>query len=229
MATAVGGEERELLRHALRFPRGRYEAARAAQLSGIPKSTLYDWVRERVLVPDFHRASPMRWSYRDLVYLRLLTRLRQHGMERDAAAERVRLVRGLAAAGEVDRIRLTDRGLLLPGETHDRLTGEAVLADLVELVDTFDLLEPIAGVNTGRLWGPNLVKPTEHTFISPDVLGGEPCIEGTRIPTASVHALVARRKMNTGQVVALYPQLTPTWVEEAVGLEREMRERQAAA
>lgn len=229
MTTAVGGDERQLLRHALRFPRGRYEAARAAQLSGIPRSTLYDWVRERVLVPDFHRASPMRWSYRDLVYLRLLARLRQHGMERDDAAERVRLVRRLAAAGEVESVRLTHRGLLLPGETHDRLTGEAVLADLAELIDSFDLLEPIAGVNTGRLWEPNLVKPTEHTFISPDVLGGEPCIEGTRIPTASVHALVAHRGMNTTQVVALYPQLTPTWVDEAIGLERDMRARPAAA
>lgn len=229
VATRVGRDERELLRHALRFPRGRYEAARAAQLSGIPKSTVYDWVRERVLVPDFRRATPMRWSYRDLVYLRLLARLRQHGMPREAAAERVRLVRQVAADERVDEVRLTRHGLLLPGERHDRLTGEAVLAELVELIDRFDLLEPIAGVSTGRLWGPNLVRPTDHTFISPAVLGGEPCIEGTRIPTASVYTLVDGRRMSAAQVVVLYPQLAEDRVEEAVDLERRMRERKPAA
>lgn len=227
--TVVGRDERALLRHALRFPRGRYQAARAAQLSGIPKSTVYDWVRERVLVPDFHRAAPMRWSYRDLVYLRLLARLRQHGMPREAAAERVRLVRGVAADEGVDEVRLTRHGLLLPGESHDRLTGEGVLAELVELIDRFDLLEPIAGVNTDRLWGPNLVKPTDHTFIAPAVLGGEPCIEDTRIPTASVYTLVHGRGMTATQVTVLYPQITEDRVEEAVDLERRMRVRKSAA
>lgn len=65
--------------------------------------------------------------------------------------------------------------------------------------------------------------------MSPWVLGGEPCIGGTRIPTASVLALVERRGMSTGQVIVLYPQLTSEGVDEAVWLERKMRERQAAA
>lgn len=225
----VGRDERQLLRYALRFPRGRYEAKRAAHLSGIPKSTIYDWARERVLVPDFYGATPMRWSYRDLVYLRLLARLRQHGMPREPAAERVRLVRAIAADEALDEVRLTRHGLLLPGETHDRLTGEAVFADLVELTDRFDLLEPIAGVSTGRLWGPNLVRPTDHTFISPGVLGGEPCIEDTRVTTGSMYTLVAGRGMSATQVVVLYPQLAEDRVEEAVGLERRMRERKSAA
>lgn len=229
MSNATGTEEREILRHALRFPRGRYEARRAAQLSGIPERTVYDWAQEDVLAPDFHRANPMRWSYRDLVYLRLLARLRAHGMNRGDASERVRLVRELAASGDVAEVRITHRGLLLPGEEHDRLTGEAVLADLAGLTDRFDLLEPVAGVNTDRLWGPNLVKPTDHTFISPWVLGGEPCLEGTRVPTASILALVDHRDMTTTQVVVLYPQLTAEGVEDAVGLERRMRERRPAA
>ena len=60
-------------------------------------------------------------------------------MPREAAAQRVRLVRQVAADKGVDEVRLTRDGLLLPGERHDRLTGEAVLADLVELIDRFDL------------------------------------------------------------------------------------------
>ncbi|HZL05239.1 MAG TPA: DUF433 domain-containing protein [Coriobacteriia bacterium] len=230
VTAVMGAEGREVLRHALRFPRGRYEARRAAQLSGIPERTVYDWAQEGILVSDFYRADPMRWSYRDLVYLRLLARFRAHGMPRDKAAERVRLVRGLASNdGRLDEVRITDRGLLLPGETHDRLTGEAVLGDLAELTTRFDLLAPIAGVDTEHLWGPNLVKPSDHTFISPAVLGGEPCLDGTRIPTASVHALVEGRGMSNAQVVVLYPQLTEEGVEDAVDIERRMRERKPAA
>jgi uncharacterized protein (DUF433 family) len=228
--TALGDEERAVLRHALRFPRGRYDARRAGQLSGIPERTVYDWAHQGVLVPDFHRATPTRWSYRDLVFLRLLARFRAHGMPRDSAAGRVRLVRGLAAAGgDVDEVRITDRSLLLPGEDHDRLTGEQVLGDLEELTARFDLLAPMPGAEAEHLWGPNLVKPTAMTFISPGVLGGEPCIEGMRIATASVHALVHDRGMSTAQVVVLYPQLTEDGVKESVDLERRMRERKTAA
>lgn len=229
MSNAATSSERELLRHALRFPRGRYETARAAQLSGLPERTVYDWARNRVLVPDYARAKPLRWSYRDLVYLRLLARCRAHGMGRDKASEHVKLVRKLAASGSLQEVRLAGRGLLLPGETHDRLTGEAVLDDLAALTERFDLLEPIEGVSTGSLWGPNLIKPSEHTFISPWVLGGEPCVHGTRVPTASVLALVQLRGMSTDQILVLYPQLTPEGVDEAVWLERRMREPRAAA
>lgn len=229
MGSATDREERGLLRHALRFPRGRYEASRASQLSGLPERTVYDWAHNRILVPDSPRARPIRWSYRDLVYLRLLARLRSLGMRRDMASARVSLVRRAAAGGDVDEVRLTNRGLFLPGETHDRLSGEAVFEDLVELTERFDLLEPVEGVSTGRLWGPNLIKPSDHTFISPWVLGGEPCIDGSRVPTASVLALVEMRGLSTDDVLVLYPQLTSAGVAEAVSLERRLRGWQAAA
>ncbi len=227
MGSATNSGERELLRHALRFPRGRYEAARAAQLSGLPERTVYDWARNRVLLPDFPHARPMRWSYRDLVYLRLLAKLRSLRMPRDAASQRVALVRHIAAGGDVDEVHLTGRGLFLPGESHDRLSGEAVLYELAELTDRFDLLEPIEGVSTGQLWGPNLVKPTDHTFISPWVLGGEPCIDESRVPTASVLVLVELRGMAPDDVLVLYPQLSAEGITEAVELERRLRSQQS--
>lgn len=222
-------EERELLRHALRFPRGRYEATRAAQLSGLPSRTVYDWAQNRVLVPDLWNARPMRWSYRDLVYLRLLARLRSRGMQRDEASARVALVRGRAEGEDIDAVRLTGRSIFLPGELHDPVSGEGVFEDLLELTERFDLLEPIEGVSAGQLWGPNLIKPSDHTFISPWVLGGEPCIEGSRVPTASVLALVELRGMSPDQVLVLYPQLTLDGVNEALWLERRLRGEKAAA
>jgi len=64
--------ERRTIAFSLRHARGRYAVERTAQLSGVPKSTCYDWRREGILVPDYSSASPVMWSYRDLVLLRLL-------------------------------------------------------------------------------------------------------------------------------------------------------------
>src|SRR5829696_8281996 len=76
MNTPTGRIAADVVLHALRHPRGRYAADRAAQLSGIPRSTLYDWQRADVYVPDFAGGSPMAWSYRDLVFVRVLAWLR---------------------------------------------------------------------------------------------------------------------------------------------------------
>src|SRR5687768_10711416 len=50
--------EREDLLHALRVPRGRYNAERTAQLSGVPERTVYHWATSGVLVPDFADSAP---------------------------------------------------------------------------------------------------------------------------------------------------------------------------
>lgn len=64
--------ERALVLRALRYPRGRYRAERASQLSAIPARTLHDWATADVLVPDWFAAKPRGWSYRDVIYARLL-------------------------------------------------------------------------------------------------------------------------------------------------------------
>jgi uncharacterized protein (DUF433 family) len=46
-------------------------------------------------------------------------------------------------------------------------------------------------------------------------MAGVPCIRGTRIPVASIVAMVAER-MTAEQVLAEYPQLTADDIEEAL-------------
>jgi uncharacterized protein (DUF433 family) len=220
-----GLDDRVPLLDAFRIPRGRYKAERAAQLSGIPERTIYDWARHGVLVPDFSHATPKRWSYRDLVYLRLLVRLRTLSMDRDAASLRVAQTRGLLARGEVPvgSLHIARTGIYLPGESHDRVTGQETISELLALTERFDLLAPLEGVSDRPLYGPDLVYPSEYTYISPWVMGGEPCINETRIPTATVMALVELRGLTSGDVLTLYPSLTTAGVEDAVALERRLR------
>jgi uncharacterized protein (DUF433 family) len=59
-------------------------------------------------------------------------------------------------------------------------------------------------------------------------MGREPCVDSTRVPSASILALVEQRGLNTAQIVRLYPRLSDAGVEDAVELERRMRHTRAA-
>jgi uncharacterized protein (DUF433 family) len=231
MAIELTEAERKAISYALRHPRGRYAAERASQLSGVPRSTIYDWRREQVFAPDFTHAQPVMWSYRDLVLLRLLAWLRQGGMPRPVAAQKVGLVRAhLSSGSEVRFIRATARDVILRGaddavfeDDRDNLLPST---DFYDLLATFDLHEPIDELRSARrgpVWAPHLVTPSAHSFISPSVLAGDPCIERTRIPTSAIHALHTERDLPVAAIVDLYPGLTVQAAEGAIDLERRLR------
>ncbi len=231
---ALTDDDRVLIRRALRRPRGHYPAERAGQLSGIPARTLYDWASHDVMVPDWADASPRAWSYRDLIYARLLAWLRSKGVDRVRAARRVADVRRRVVEDHVDPALHGDGRVVLFGfEDVDRLTGQQVFDGLTPFLDVFDIAEPIEGVATAALWGPNLVRPSSRTFISPWVVGGEPCIDSSRVPTASVYALHKERSLGADRIAALYPGVSVASVKDAIKLEESLRkarsERRASA
>ncbi len=219
----------KIVMYALRHARGRYENLRTSQLSGIPRSTIYEWRRNRIFVPDFDQESPAAWSYRDLVYLRLLAWLRQAGMERNTAAEQVRTVKQQVASGRELRFLFASKTLLVADEERtNRVSGQSLLPfdDLFGLFRTFNLLEPVAELGGGelrRLWAPDLVTPSSFTFISPWIMAGDPCIAQTRIPTASIHALREERGLASAEIVDLYPGLAIEAADDAYVLERRLR------
>lgn len=222
---ALTNDEQQLVLFAFRHPRGRYSAERAGQLFGVPARMLYDWAKADVLVPDSAGSKPKAWSYRDLGFARLLAWLRQQGQDRSKAAERVAELRRMMAdaAQQVSEVRADGSIVLLGEETVDRLTGEQVFDGMDSFLAVFDLLEPIAELGRKRLWGPDLLAPTPLTVISPWVMGGEPVVKSTRIPTASLHALRHDRGLDTVRIVALYPELDAGEVDDAIALEDRLR------
>jgi uncharacterized protein (DUF433 family) len=245
------GAERSLIRRALRTPRGRYTAERASQLAGVPVRTLHDWATTGTLRPDGHGVRPRTWSYRDVVYARMLAWLRGKGMPRPQAAAQVARVRRLMAgpdrrdgsdggrAGEGDdgwsgdadggngdlraAVRSDGHVLLAGDEAVDPLSGQQVFGELTSFLDAFDPTAPVAELAGGPVWGPNLVRPSAHTALSPWVAGGEPCVAGTRVPTAVLYALHVERRLDVGAIAALYPGVGPDQVRDAVALERRLR------
>jgi len=220
----LSAEQRTLVWQALKFPRGRYTAERAGQLSAVPSRTLHDWATSGTLVPDWMAASPRGWSYRDIVYVRMLAWLRSKRMARTRASSRVRAVRALVARSRIDPdIRSDGSMFLIGGEKEDRFTGQQAFDGLNELLDVFHLTEPIEGVSTSELWGPSLLHPSEHTYISPWVLHGEPCVAESRIPSAALYTLNVERGLGAAEISALYPSLSEAEVEDAIDLEKRLR------
>ena len=217
-------EARSLVLRALKYPRGRYDAERAHQLSAIPARTLHDWATADVLVPDWFGAKPRGWSYRDIVYARLLAWLRSKHMDRSQASERVRFVRELLEKSEVDPSVHSDGTIFLIGnEGTDRFTGQQAFDGLVAVLDVFELTEPVEGISKGELWGPSLVRPSTHTYISPWVLAGEPCVEGSRVPSATLYALRKDRGLEAPAIHDLYSGLSVEAIEDALAFETRLR------
>ena len=231
--------DREQLQAALCSTRGRYLAERASQLSGVPRTTVYYWARTGFVVPDHYDLHPKMWSYRDLVLLRLFAWLRNNGMPPWDAGQRTADVRQRLDQGELpgEGVVRSDGSVFLIGDSAvDELTGVQLFESLVPLVASFDLLVPVVDGHAGRpsappqRWrGPDLLRPSRRTAISPWVLSGEPCVVETRIPSASLYALTEERGLAPVDIIALYPAIEVEDVEDAVGLERQLRTHALAA
>jgi uncharacterized protein (DUF433 family)/DNA-binding transcriptional MerR regulator len=225
--------EVEVLKEALRTPRGQYAAERGAQLAGVPVRTLYHWARESLLVPDY-AGRPMLWSYRDLVFVRLFTWLRSQRVAPQAASQYIDEVRQAVSAGDnnLRHVHAARRLVLLGDETFDRLTGEGFLPLLIHYLDVFNLVEPLTVPELGRsrVWGPNLIRPSTHTAISPWVMSGDPCIRRSRLPTASVFALNQERGLAAAEIVSLYRgAISEDAATDAIELEHRLRRLPLAA
>lgn len=217
----------DLLLKAVRSPRGRYGASRAAQLSGVPQRTIYDWRLNQVLVPDFDREYRAEWSYRDLLLLRMVAWLRSHGMERTEAAKHAAEAKRLMALRDPSVIRTRSDGReLFRGDRTVSEAGQQALPSVLEYVAEFRLDEAavaLAELGKGDRWGPDLLTPTPRSRISPWVMGGEPCVRDTRIPTSTVFALSTIRRLDSEQIIALYPGLEVADVHDAIDLEARLR------
>ena len=223
--------ERRAVAYSLRNPRGRYSSSRAAQLSGVPQRTIYDWLHKGIYPTDYPDARPATWSYRDLVLLRLLAWLRQGRMQRPLAAEKVASVRTQLSRGlDIQRIHATRSEVLISGDPDTRYEDDSErllpFEDFYQLLNTFDVLEPVEELRPGSrgdVWAPDLVTPSLHSTISPWVMAGEPCVKNSRIPTATLFALRTERNLPVELIVRLYPGLDQLAVEDVTNLERRLR------
>ncbi|MGI9193729.1 MAG: MerR family transcriptional regulator [Actinomycetota bacterium] len=209
------------------FParRGAYSAERASQLSGVPKSTVYYWAREsKLVVPSVSLERLKLWSFQDLVLLRFTAWLRTKGVSVQDARRMADAVRdnpidlNVKASGGRAFVPTAD-----PLAIVDWLNNQTALAgEVAKMLPEFRLQASEADqLGRRKLWGPNLIRPSAHTRINADVLGGEPFIVGSRIPTIVLFAL-KERNLTDKRIAELYEVDTKV-AAEAVWLEASLR------
>jgi uncharacterized protein (DUF433 family) len=209
---------------------GAYTTERAAALSGVPKSTAYDWARKGLFLPSVSQ-KPLLWSYTDLLALRTIYWLRQPKMafDRDVPATSMPKVR--SALQQLKDLEPLEGGhaaiaVTLAGEVVlnadamplQLLDGQYLARDLVNIVGPFEGLEGTRG--------PDLLWPRPTVQILPGKISGAPHISGTRVPTQSISAL-ADRGFSVDQLVKIYPFVSRDALGESIDLEAQLKRNAA--
>jgi uncharacterized protein (DUF433 family) len=207
---------------------GCYDARRTAALSGVPRSTVYDWARKEIVVPSISPDREKLWSYADLMALRIVSWLRHPKMLGDGArpASAMSAVRVALAQLDEQGLDLWDGSVgaaplcvdrtgkihIVQGEFAVDLNGQGAMADYL------DLLGPFEGTDGT---GPDLRHPREHLRIVPGKCAGEPHLEGSRLTTLTIAAL-AERGYGPDDIARLYHDVSAVSLAEAIDLEQSL-------
>lgn len=215
---------------------GCYDASRAAALSGVPKSTVYWWARNNVVVPSVSPAREKLWSYSDLMALRIVSWLRHP--KTTGASELLppspmpQVRQALAALDRADidlweashpSPLLVDRAgrifVRFPDGTTD-LRGQRT----VPPEHALDLIAPFRELG-GE--GPDLLRPRPHLRIVPTKVAGEPHVAHSRLTTRTLAAL-ASKGFDVDPIARMYG-VAPAAVRESIDLEHQLTPESAAA
>jgi uncharacterized protein (DUF433 family)/DNA-binding transcriptional MerR regulator len=229
--SAINPEQRREIWERLSRPIGRYDAERASQLSGVPERTVHRWAEQGVITPDYQATPILHWSYRDLVLLRLAAWLRTKGMQPLWVGERTKAVKEWLEdpKNEISILRSQGQSMIVGDETIDRLTGETLIPQVVAFISVWSIFESLPQGRRRQLWGPDLIKPTRRIRIVPWVMAGEPCVEGSRVPTSTLFAIHQQRGLAPSKITQLYPTLSLDEVVDAIELEGRLRKLPMAA
>ncbi len=203
-----------------------YPADRATSLSGVPRSTLYYWARENILVPSVSPVREKLWSFSDLLSARAIHWLRQD--KGPAARTTMKNVReALQYAAEINvsfghlDIRVDQRGKVF---FFDEATEELYRVGGQEVFDrALPNLQLLSEFRSKTGIGPNLKRPRPMLRLLPGKLGGEPHIEGTRLASKSLASL-SLKGFSEGAIIDLYPFLKGrrAALKEALDLEKQL-------
>ena len=182
---------------------GCYEAARAAALAGVPKTTVYWWARQGIVVPSVSPVREKLWSYSDLMALRVVSWLRHSkaaANDVDLPASPMPKVRKALAlldelgldpwsqgAGAGSPL-LVDRA----GEIYVRAREGMLNLHRQPVLLSEDVLGLTAPFESAGLSGPDLLRPRPHLRIVPSKVAGEPHVEHSRLTTQTIAALADR-------------------------------------
>lgn len=194
---------------------GAYTASESSSLTGVPVSTLHYWVRTGLVEPSVSMVRPVLFDFLDLRDLRVIDRLRRQGTATRAIRRAVNWLRDEADVEHIVRATLYSADgevVWVPDDTPEARVlasagGQTVL--LLTLNDVWDDLgAEIRGDEVVAL------RPADFVTIDPNIRGGAPVVDGTRVPTALIAQMIGEG-LTPSEIVELYPTLTSEKVEAA--------------
>lgn len=188
-------------------------------LSGATKSQLNRWAREGILLPEINASRPKIYSFRDIVALRAISKLR-----RTFSLQKIR--RALETLEDHDftdhlsEYRFATDGKSVKVWTEDGFMDILANPGQWEFIGFESIYAPFENMK-GRTV-PDLQAPSEGISIRPGRLGGTPTLAGTRVPFDLVVKL--EEDMEPEEIAEYYETVKPEAVANAIQFNRKVRE-----
>ena len=213
---------------------GFYSTSQVSRLSRIPISTIYEWRRRGIIRPSLELIeggliADEGYSYSDLTLVRIIKALRDKHLDFDSAAIALRHL--YERLGPPDRGWANEKVYVIGNRIYIDRPDEWEITDATAMGQRLmemcfgDLFEEL---REGDEEASIIVPPQfrKYVQVKPEVMGGEPVIRDTRIPTATIATLLVNHDIN--ELKKLYRRIPPEKIEKAIEYERYL-DRQAAA
>ena len=209
---------------------GFYTVMHVARLTGIPTTTLYAWrgrgiIRPSLQVMEGDKVTAEGYSYADLTLMRILKALRDKKLDFNSAGNVLRhLYRRLGPPSKGwanEHVYVVEGHIFVERPDLWEITADA--GQKVSQVMFGDLFEDLRDLEEGA----SLIVPTDFRRdiqIDPKVMGGEPVIRDTRLPTATVVTMLDKYK-SIEKLAALYKPIPRARLEQAIEYERYLDKR----
>lgn len=211
---------------------GFYTTAQVSRLSGVPVGTLNEWRRRGIIRPSLQLVeaglvADEGYSYADVTLIRILRALRKRQLDFDSAGKALQHMyerlgppsRGWAN----ERVYVLGNRIYVDRPDEWEATDATELGQKVGVVLFGDLFEELRDLDEGASI---LVPPRFRRYvqIDPKVMGGEPVIRDTRVPTSVLMTMLAKYK-SIDKLERLYRPIPRQSIEKAIEYERALDER----
>lgn len=199
-----------------------YSITVASFLSGATVDQLQRWARTGIVVPEVNPSRPKIYSFRDVVALRSIAKLRaSHSLQRIRNA--INKLNEFDFTEHLSQYRFATDGKSIKIWDED----EDAFLDLVnnpgqwELINLEDIYAPFMNLQGRQV--PDLLTPAKGIQINPHRLSGAPTLEDTRVPFDLIVDLLDD-DLNAQEISELYPTIEADSVDNAIRFDQSIKE-----
>ena len=180
------------------------------------------WRRSELLIPEVSAERPIEYSFRDLVALRTIARLRAH-----TSLQQIR--KAFESLSEFDMVdhpseyRFATDGKTVKVWTED---GFMDLSERYKGQFEFYSLEDIYApfMNRYNKQVPDFRNPMPNLSVDPRRMGGYPTIKDSRVPYSDVAELYMLGELEPGEISDFYPNITDEAARDALSFHNQVQE-----